>query len=168
MLRTAAALMLIAASAALLRYDVHQRHRANVEYPLLFANMVRAAAQGDEYQSTAIARSTLDRARELLTSAPADMRIQFIAATACLQLQRFEEGIRYCDEAVRIDRRPEIYFLRGELELHAGRRDRAIRDFASAAEFTPIYLDRLTDPSLRLEVEQEVRRRGEAVRQKNR
>jgi tetratricopeptide (TPR) repeat protein len=159
------ALLAVAAAAAFaLHRDVYQQYRVNAEYPKLLAETLWAQAHPDSYQTSTVARATLQRARELRDASYGDIRLDLVAAMNCGILKRFDEGIAHCTDALRRDRRPEIFFTRGELEMQAGRRDRAIADFVAAAEFTPIYLDELADASVRQEVEAELSRRNEAVR----
>ncbi|HEX8617345.1 MAG TPA: hypothetical protein VF911_07155 [Thermoanaerobaculia bacterium] len=164
LMRALGLLAVAAAAAVALHRDVYQQYRVNAEYPKLLADTLWAQAHLDSLETSSIARGTLERARELREKSYGDVRLDLIAAANCGILERFDEGIGYCTEALRRDRRPEIFFTRGELQMQAGRRDLAIADFVAAAEFTPIYLDELTDSSVRQEVEAELFRRNQAGR----
>src|SRR5215212_4462963 len=129
--------VIIAAGAALVWIAAIQPVRCSrLELPLL-ASTERAIDRNDIPR----ARETLERAAGAIRHCPANIQLRMIAAANLRQLGRTTDAIRMYEEALRYDRRPELYFNIGESRVEAGMRQRAVDDYARAVIFTPAMIE---------------------------
>ena len=67
-------------------------------------------------------------------------------------LLRHDFAVRYYEDALAIDRRPEIYLGLGTEQLRAGWREAAVNNLFQACSFDPRLLDVIEDGRARIEV----------------
>lgn len=100
-------------------------------------------------------RNTL-RGCECVTSA-AGMRIRFTLAEAAEMLGEHREAIAHYQHALLLDRRPEIYFALGMVQLDARDRAAAVQNLARACAFDPARLAEIPYDDVREETARIIR-----------
>lgn len=113
--------------------------------------LIDATNQAMEHNDAPLARLTWEQASRLSKRCPSNIQLRMIAAANLRQLGRPADAIRVYDEALRYDRRPEIYVNIGQSRVEGGMRKRAIDDFVRAVVFAPGMIEDVT-PDLRDEV----------------
>lgn len=103
------------------------------------------ASQG-QYQRAFVARKTLAPIEACLRDMPHDIDLLVEAAACQLVIGNREAAVRLYDEALRVDRRPEIYLNLATTQFDLGRREEAIANFARAFRFTTYLIN--YDPNL--------------------
>jgi len=81
-----------------------------------------------------------------------DVSLDMLIAANYRVLGQPQEAIRYYRDALRRDRRPEIYVNLATTEIAAGDRNAAREDFVQASLFSPWTISRIEDGLLRQEV----------------
>jgi tetratricopeptide (TPR) repeat protein len=81
-------------------------------------------------------------------SCPTDPDMYMTIAVADRILGRYEHAAAMYTEALKIDRRPELFFNRGVMRLQMGRRDLAMDDFVEACTFADLYANVIPDTGL--------------------
>ena len=110
-----------------------------------------AFERGDRYYSAAIARANLELLAPCLAHRP-NAAVLMIAAGNERVLGRLAEAAALYRRALTTDRRPEISYNLGIVELQLGDRRAALHDLLDAVRFSPTYLEGLPD-DVRLELE---------------
>jgi hypothetical protein len=113
--------------------------------------LVEATNRAMERNDAPLARDTLERAARALRRCPSNIQLRMIAAANLRQLGRPADAIRMYEEALRYDRRPEIYLNIGQSRVESGMRGRAVDDFVRAVVFAPGMIEEVS-PDLRDEV----------------
>ncbi len=127
----------------------------------LKGELVNAAYRSFELRpaDSAQARAIVDRLQPCFSPGCRDVRLIFIAAISWRALGRNEVALRLYNEALRYDRRPEIFVNIADTQLAMGDRTNAYENFLKAALFHPAYLMLIEDGVLRERVRAEVLRR---------
>ncbi len=102
-----------------------------------------AARNGGAYRAAPAARDNLARLQTVEAVGRTDVVYHMLYATNARILQRWDEALLHYDAALAIDRRPEIYFQRGMMQVESGNADAAIPDLVKAVRFQIIYLDEI-------------------------
>lgn len=103
-------------------------------------NRVRAAL---------IARDNAVRVDACIHHVPSMLNLYMIAALNRRVVGQYEEAIALYERALTYDRRPEIYFQLGIVQLEAGRREDARRSLDRAVQFDPTILEEIPDDEMR-------------------
>jgi tetratricopeptide (TPR) repeat protein len=82
-------------------------------------------------------RANVERIQQALRLAPADVDLYMELAAEYRMLGRLDDAASSYRNALRYDRRPEIYRNLGEVDASLGDRDAAVDDFAHALAFAP-------------------------------
>jgi hypothetical protein len=110
------------------------------------------SAEGDDRSSQA---SAADRTLARLSRCdgrPLDVNVPMLIALSYRFLLRHDFAVRSYQDALAIDRRPEIYFGLGTEQLQAGWRDAGMNSLFQACSFDPRLLDMIEDGQARVEV----------------
>lgn len=111
-------------------------HNCNVNRKRLRASTERVARLTDHFAAMRLARRNLDAASKAVQDCPHELDLYMIAAANLRALGRFPEAVEMYERALMVDRRPEIYFNLGLVELKLGRRSKAIEHLTTAAIFS--------------------------------
>ncbi len=123
-------------------------HAIRVETEAAF----RAAdAAPDNFAFARGARNRLAIAQECLSPVTARVDLYMLAAANARLLKNSSQAIDYYRAALRLERRPEIYFNLGVTEAEAGEREQGIKDLVIAGR-TGSYWNQIEDEPLRNEV----------------
>ncbi|HEY2325310.1 MAG TPA: O-antigen ligase family protein [Thermoanaerobaculia bacterium] len=101
-------------------------------------------AMGDAYRSAPIARENLARIGEYLAKRPGDVDYLMLRGANDRVLGNYEEARASYEEALRYDRRPELYAEVGVTELQMGRRQEALDALFQAVLFSRVYFESLS------------------------
>lgn len=146
-LKALASLAIVAIAAALIWYvAIEPVDCSRLELPL-----VDATNRAMERNNAPLARDTLERAARALRRCPSNIQLRMIAAANLRQLGRPADAIAMYEQALRFDRRPEIYMNMGQSQMESGNRPRAVDDFVRAVVFAPGMIEEVS-PDLRAEV----------------
>src|SRR5947209_6842035 len=107
-------------------------------------------AMGDPYRAAPIAREDLAKIGEYLPKRPGDVDYLMMRGANDRVLGNYEEARASYQEALRYDRRPELYSELGVTELQMGRRAEALDALFQAVLFSRIYFEALS-PDVRSE-----------------
>jgi len=99
---------------------------------------------GDPFRSAPIARENLAALGECVSKRPGDADFLMMRAANDRVLGNYEEARASYQQALRYDRRPELYAELGVTDLQMGRRDEALDALFQAVLFSRIYLDSLS------------------------
>jgi hypothetical protein len=102
-------------------------------------------------RARAAATSNLARLGECVTDCRTDVSLAMLAATNYRLLSRHGIAAAHLEEALRYERRPELYFELGQTQLEIGAREDALQNFSRAGTFagTHSFAD-IADPEIRL------------------
>ncbi|HEV7922502.1 MAG TPA: tetratricopeptide repeat protein [Thermoanaerobaculia bacterium] len=146
-LKVLASLAVIAVAALLIWFvSIEPVDCSRLELPL-----VEATNRAMERNDAPLARDTLERASRALRRCPSNIQLRMIAAANLRQLGRPADAIAMYEQALRFDRRPEIYINIGQSRVESGMRARAVDDFVRAVVFAPGMIEEVS-PDLRDEV----------------
>ena len=101
-------------------------------------------AMGDPYRAAPIAREDLAKIGEYLPKRPGDVDYLMMRGANDRVLGNYEEARASYQEALRYDRRPELYSELGVTELQMGRRAEALDALFQAVLFSRIYFESLS------------------------
>ncbi|HEX3110417.1 MAG TPA: O-antigen ligase family protein [Thermoanaerobaculia bacterium] len=110
----------------------------------LKARTEQVLAMGDPYRTAPIARENLAKIGENLPKRPGDIDYLMLRAANDRVLGNYEDARDSYLEALRYDRRPELYAELGVTELQMGRRQEALDALYQAVLFSRVYLDSLS------------------------
>lgn len=99
---------------------------------------------GEPFRSAPVARDNLSTIAQYLAKRPGDVDYLMMRAANQRVLGDFEDARATYQEALRYDRRPELYYELGSTDLRLGRRDEGVDALFQAALFSRTYLDSLT------------------------
>jgi tetratricopeptide (TPR) repeat protein len=103
-----------------------------------------AVAQSeDSYKAIPAARDAIARLDTIPGAGRISVNYHMLYAANDRLLQRWDDARRHYDAALALDRRPEVYFQRGELTLERGNIAAALPDLVLATRFSEVYADGL-------------------------
>ncbi len=114
--------------------------------------LAAAAERGDRSLEANAANQALRRLQPCGESRPLDVNVPMLVALSYRFLLRHDLAVKAYEDALAIDRRPEIYLGLGSEQLQAGRREEAVNSLFQACSFDPRILDAIDDGQARLEV----------------
>lgn len=123
--------------AALLGQTVRWRHRMAASRALRQVEMLSLAAASAGQAPPQLMTANLDVLSRVAPLAPAEVGIPIAQGTQYLFLARPEPAIRFYEEAVALEPRPEGYLNLGRAQWLAGQREEARRNFARAVRLDP-------------------------------
>ena len=112
----------------------------------------------NQYRAAAIARTSLDMIEPCLERSSSEVDVYMIAAANYRTLGRLPDAVRMYKTALAYDRRPEIYYNLGIVELQLQQRPAAMADLLTAVRFSRMYMSDLPD-DVRNELTELIRRR---------
>lgn len=107
-----------------------------------------AALSAPPMEAPSVARRNLLRLDRCLPQSPTDVRLLMLAAANYQILDRHADAIAAYERALRIDKRPEIYYELGLTQLSVGDRSSALASLTRAARFAQQYMYETGDPSM--------------------
>ena len=110
----------------------------------LNARTEQAMNLGDTFQSAPIARDNLVTIAQCLAKRPGDVDYLMMRGANDRLLGNYEDARASFQEALRYDRRPELYYELGTADLQLGRRDEGLDALFQAVLFSRIYLESLS------------------------
>jgi tetratricopeptide (TPR) repeat protein len=102
------------------------------------------------------AQRNLEELRECMRPTCRDVSLDMIAAANDRVLGRYDEAVRLYRDALRLDRRPEIYVNLAAAEAAAGDRGSAREDLLRAILFSPWAIRSIEDGQMRQEAVQQL------------
>ena len=102
------------------------------------------------------ARRNLEALLECMRSTCQDVSLDMIAAANDRVLGQYDDAIRLYRDALRLDRRPELFVNLAAAEAAAGDRGAAREDLVRATLFSPWAIQSIEDGQLRQEVVQQL------------
>lgn len=121
----------------------------------LYASSYRAFENRDERGRTQ-ARANLEKLEMCLAPGCRNIPLFFLLAINNRTIDRHDAALGWYREALRYDKRPEIYANIGDTELAMGNREEAYQNYLTAALFFPAYLRLIDDPALQARVRDEI------------
>ncbi len=112
---------------------------------------------GDPFRSAPVAQENLAAIGPCIAKRPGDVDYLMMRAANDRVLGNYEEARASYQQALRYDRRPELYAELGVTDLQMGRRDEALDALFQAVLFSRIYLDSLS-PDVVAELNARLRR----------
>jgi tetratricopeptide (TPR) repeat protein len=116
--------------------------RCDIEARALEERTVDALSRTDGTKMI-LARETLERAGKASEQCGEDLHLYMIRGASLRILRRSEEAEAMFREALRIDRRPEIYLQLGLAQVESGKDTEAVESFRTAVEFQPIIMEQV-------------------------
>lgn len=107
-----------------------------------------AALNAPPMDAPSVAHRNLLRLDRCLRQRATDIRVLMLAAANYQILNRPADAIAAYERALRIDKRPEIYFELGLTQLRVGDRSSALANLTKAARFAQQYMYETGDPSM--------------------
>jgi tetratricopeptide (TPR) repeat protein len=115
-----------------------------------------ATRVADEYNAVIAARENLAMLAACTEHCPWDVRGLFAAAWNLRILKRYEHAIATYQEALKYDRRPEVYAELGNAHLEAGNETAAMEALLQAARFDRFVLTRVARPDIKERIEKQL------------
>ena len=116
-------------------------HRCSLEVTELARRTDGAEKTAADYERTVRARRNIADLARLRESSPNDVRVPMLIAANQLLMGLPAEAVRSYDDALSVDRRPEIYMARGDALVQLGRVNEAVDSYATAVRFDARFLD---------------------------
>jgi tetratricopeptide (TPR) repeat protein len=88
-----------------------------------------------DYAKEQRANNNIDLLQKLRVRCKADVRVPFLIGVNESSAERHENAVNAFNEALKIDRRPEIYAAIASEQVLLGRTDEAIKNYLTAARF---------------------------------
>ena len=110
------------------------------------------------FQAIVLARENIDRLRHCENHYPLDVNVYMLEGANFQIMQQLDRAAAAYEKALRIDRRPEIYFNLGIVQLEMKHREKARTNFISAVTFAPRMIEEIPDITIREEVKAEITR----------
>jgi tetratricopeptide (TPR) repeat protein len=107
-------------------------------------------------EAIVLARENIAVLRRCENHYPLDVNVYMLEGANYQIMSQLPRASEAYEKALRIDRRPEIYFNLGIVELEMKNRDRARTNFMSAVTFAPKLLEEVPDITIREEVKAEI------------
>jgi tetratricopeptide (TPR) repeat protein len=111
------------------------------------------------FQAVVLARQNIDVLRRCENHYPLDVNVYMLEGANFQIMQQLDRASAAYEKALRIDRRPEIYFNLGVVQLELKDREKARANFISAVTFAPTMLEEIPDITIREEVKAEIVRK---------
>lgn len=127
--------------------------RCNLDLQQALLQTEYAARSSDGYNATVAARANLGILLPCAQLCPWDVRARFIAAWNLRILGRHGHAIELYEQALKYDRRPEIYVELGNAQMEAGHEEAAFRSLLQAGRFDRFSLTRVDRADVRARVE---------------
>ena len=124
----------------------------------LYASSYSSFENRDE-QGRRQARANLEKLESCLAPGCRNIPLFFLLAINNRTVDRPDAALALYREALRYDKRPEIYANIGDTELAMGNLEGAYQNYLTAALFVPAYLRLIDDPQLQARVQDEVLKR---------
>jgi Flp pilus assembly protein TadD len=150
-LKAIGAAAVFAAATPALYYLCIAPYRANIQLVAVIAQTQKAIS-APHARGVIIARQNIETLRKLLVVMPTSVDLYMVLAANYREVGEDGQARDAYHSALRLDRRPEIYFNLGMLEMQAGQRDAAILDFAYAVRFEPPLITEIPGESLQKEI----------------
>jgi len=160
--RLTLALLLLAATIALIERVMVPRVRCNLAKGEVNRIVRRFHRIGDEYQRINMARKNLAKCDACLSVFPEDYQLHLLRAANLRILGRPDEAVRSFEHALALTERPEIYAQIGEVEIERGNVEAARRALLRAATFNIMFVETVDDP-LKTEIYSAVYDRNERL-----
>ncbi|MGK2855605.1 MAG: O-antigen ligase family protein [Thermoanaerobaculia bacterium] len=112
-------------------------------------------------QARAFLAANLESAERCRRHVPYDQSLNVAVASAYSMTGRPTEALAVYEDALRYDRRPEIYFNIGGVYLKTGYSEKAFENFVTAARFNPSLADRISGDAMKGRVKYELSRRAQ-------
>jgi tetratricopeptide (TPR) repeat protein len=116
--------------------------RCDLETRALEESTVDALSRTDGTRMI-LARETLERAGKASAQCGEDLHLYMIRGANLRILRRSEEAEAMFREALRLNRRPEIYLQLGLAQVESGKNAEAVESFRKAVEFQPIIMEQV-------------------------
>jgi tetratricopeptide (TPR) repeat protein len=152
------ALLLVAATIAVIERRVLPRLQCNRDKARIQAEAKEFENTGDEYLRTTRARRNIEACRRCVERVPADYEMWFLLGVNQRVLQLHDEALRSFRQALALNERPETYAEIALLELERGNVDEARALLVKAAMFNMMFSEYVSNP-LRREIYVEVLRK---------
>lgn len=115
----------------------------NIRKNAVYENTKMLTAAVDQYRLAPIARSNLAVLGRCIQHNPLDIDLYMLQAANYRALGLDEQAARTYESALAYDRRPEIYYSLGSVELDMNRRSQALQHLLLAVRFSRQYLQDL-------------------------
>lgn len=149
--RAAAVTIILAAGYAFYAFCVVP-YQCNVLRKSLTHSTAEAFARRDTPEAAVVGRRNLAAISRCRVPTCRDLDTEMIAAANYRIIGRDADAAQLYRDALRFDRRPEIYYNLANTELAMGRREAAIADFVRASIFNPWLIRDINDGQARAEV----------------
>jgi tetratricopeptide (TPR) repeat protein len=160
--RWLAALALCALHGYILHSQIYQPYRCNIVRKQIIARSERAQMRS-QTTATILARTNIEILRPCLDVCRTSVDYYMLLAANLAMLGRTLEAEQMYRQALRYDRRPELYFELGQLLLVRGRRDEARQVFRMAG-YSGSYLNEIGEETMRNEMVNELSLRDAKLR----
>jgi hypothetical protein len=115
-----------------------------------------AVAQKDTWEGRRLAEANARAIRECIDYSEDDVNARMLLALNLRIAGALEAAAAQYQEALRWDRRPELYLELGNTQLALGKRDAAIENLAQAVAFSPALFNDIEDAEARIEIERRI------------
>lgn len=123
--------------------------RCNIQAKRAMAQTDYATRVADEYNAVLAARENLRLLRGCTEKCPWDVRSLFAEAWNLRILKRYDDAIETYQQALRYDRRPELYVELGNAYLEAGNEAAGVDALLQAGRFDSFVLARVDRVDIR-------------------
>ena len=149
MLRTIAAFAVLIAALFLERALIVPQWHCDIQMRTIRARTDEIERHGDSLGVYPAARENVRRLTSCLNVERDNVEAWMLLAANFLALDKKLEAAAAYREALKYDRRPELFFSLGLVELDLGQRDAAIKDLTTAATFNPNVTDAIVYDDVR-------------------
>lgn len=108
----------------------------------------------NDYERIARARRNLEELRAL--RCPLDVRVPMLIGTNEEYLGQYDDAVAAYRDALRVDRRPEIYVAIADARLLQGNIDEAVENYVTAAQFNPFIIENIMSDEISRRVKERI------------
>ncbi len=142
-------LVVVVLTGMLLVSFCYEPYRCNQKIKAADRSTTRVLDITDRFYVARVARENIRSMEPCLTHNPSGIAAWMIAAANRRLIGQHDEAARLYEEALRYDRRPELYLQLGLTYLELHRTNEAVAALERAVRFDPETLDEVIDPDVR-------------------
>lgn len=152
---TAVVLAALLGAWALMRF-VYVPHQCNAGVTAAEVATIAAEETTSDYDRLLRARRNLEVLAALRESCPTEVRVPMLTGANLEFVGRAEDALASYKDALRVDRRPEIYVEMARMQLQLGQVDEAVASYVTATRFSPLLMDGIFSEEIKRRVREQL------------
>lgn len=145
LLKVVALIVVVIATVFALQNWVVGPYECNLKVRRGTTRLLAAVAQPPgSYRAVRLARATIEDLQPCVEARPSDISADMVLAGSYRMIGELQRARETYEMALAYDRRPELYFNLGQVEVDAGNSQAGIQNFITACLYDPAYFDEIS------------------------